>query len=129
MFFFASKSLLYSATKMISLVLIGQDIVWQLKNKSRDYYDLNAANLSAMTNFFTAKWKYKSRIYSRHWQRLQGGRHKASAFLVNCRTNRLHKMAVRIDKIRLRTPLYLGQRNNWFNQNGNTDTLTKVRIP
>jgi len=27
------------------------DIVWQLKNKSRDYYDLNAANLSAMTNF------------------------------------------------------------------------------
>lgn len=27
------------------------DIVWQLKNKSRDYYDMNAANLSAMTNF------------------------------------------------------------------------------
>jgi len=27
------------------------DVVWQLKNKSRDYYDMNAANLSAMTNF------------------------------------------------------------------------------
>jgi hypothetical protein len=27
------------------------DIVWQLKNKGRDYYDMNAANLSAMTNF------------------------------------------------------------------------------
>lgn len=27
------------------------DVVWQLKNKGRDYYDMNAANLSAMTNF------------------------------------------------------------------------------
>lgn len=27
------------------------DILWQLKNKGRTYYDLNAANLSAMTNF------------------------------------------------------------------------------
>ena len=27
------------------------DIVWQLKNKARDYYSMNAANLSAMANF------------------------------------------------------------------------------
>ncbi|ACU59598.1 MORN repeat-containing protein [Chitinophaga pinensis] len=27
------------------------DIVWQLKNKARDYYTMNAANLSAMANF------------------------------------------------------------------------------
>lgn len=27
------------------------DILWQLKNKGRDYYDMNAANLSAMANF------------------------------------------------------------------------------
>jgi len=31
------------------------DIVWQLKNKGRDYYDLNAANLSAMTKYLMEK--------------------------------------------------------------------------
>ncbi|MBS1690557.1 MAG: hypothetical protein JSS96_17630, partial [Bacteroidetes bacterium] len=27
------------------------DILWQLKNKGRDYYDMNCTNLSAMINF------------------------------------------------------------------------------
>lgn len=60
------------------------DIVWQLKNKSRDYYDLNAANLSAMTNFLMQSGNTKAEFIPAIGKgfRVDGTRHPHSWSIV-----------------------------------------------
>lgn len=60
------------------------DIVWQLKNKSRDYYDLNAANLSAMTNFLMQSGNKKAEFIPAIGKgfRVDGTRHPHSWSIV-----------------------------------------------
>ncbi len=60
------------------------DIVWQLKNKSRDYYDLNAANLSAMTNFLLQSGNTKAEFIPAIGKgfRVDGTRHPHSWSIV-----------------------------------------------
>jgi|GEM_PF-229809 len=60
------------------------DIVWQLKNKSRDYYDMNAANLSAMTNFLMQSGNTKAEFIPAIGKgfRVDGTRHPHSWSIV-----------------------------------------------
>jgi len=60
------------------------DIVWQLKNKGRTYYDLNAANLSAMTNFLMQSGNKKAEFIPAIGKgfRVDGTRHPHSWSIV-----------------------------------------------
>lgn len=60
------------------------DVVWQLKNKSRDYYDMNAANLSAMTNFLIQSGNTKAEFVPAIGKgfRVDGTRHPHSWSIV-----------------------------------------------
>lgn len=60
------------------------DIVWQLKNKGRDYYDMNAANLSAMTNFLMQNGNTKAEFIPAIGKgfRVDGTRHPHSWSIV-----------------------------------------------
>ncbi len=60
------------------------DIVWQLKNKGRDYYEMNAANLSAMVNFLMQKGNAKAELIPAIGKgyRVDGTRHPHSWSIV-----------------------------------------------
>jgi len=60
------------------------DIIWQLKNKSRDYYDMNAANLSAMSNFLMQSGNKKAEFIPAIGKgyRVDGTRHPHSWSIV-----------------------------------------------
>lgn len=60
------------------------DILWQLKNKGRDYYDMNAANLSAMTNFLMQSGNTKAEFIPAIGKgfRVDGTRHPHSWSIV-----------------------------------------------
>jgi len=60
------------------------DIVWQLKNKGRDYYNLNAANLSAMINFLMQKGNKRAELIPAIGKgfRVDGTRHPHSWSIV-----------------------------------------------
>lgn len=61
------------------------DIVWQLKNKGRDYYNLNAANLSAMANFLMQKGNKRAEFIPAIGKgfRVDGTRHPHSWSIVD----------------------------------------------
>lgn len=60
------------------------DILWQLKNKGRDYYDMNAANLSAMANFLMQSGNTKAEFIPAIGKgfRVDGTRHPHSWSIV-----------------------------------------------
>lgn len=61
------------------------DILWQLKNKGRDYYDMNAANLSAMINFLMQNGNTKAEFIPAIGKgfRVDGTRHPHSWSIVD----------------------------------------------
>lgn len=61
------------------------DIVWQLKNKGRDYYNMNAANLSAMINFLMEKGNKQAELIPAIGKgfRVDGKRHPHSWSIVD----------------------------------------------
>ncbi|WP_165973399.1 hypothetical protein [Pedobacter sp. ok626] len=60
------------------------DILWALKERNRDYYDMNAANLSAMINFLNLNGNKEAEFISAIGKgyRLDGARHPHSWSLV-----------------------------------------------
>jgi pimeloyl-ACP methyl ester carboxylesterase len=67
------------------------DILWQLKERNRDYYDMNAADLSAMINFLILNGNQKAELIPALGKgyRLDGTRHPHSWSIVdpsNCIT-------------------------------------------
>jgi len=61
------------------------DILWQLKERNRDYYDMNAADLSAMINFLSLKGNTGAELIPALGKgyRLDGTRHPHSWSLID----------------------------------------------
>lgn len=61
------------------------DIIWQLKNKGRDFYSMNATNLSAMINFLMQKGNKQAELVSALGKgfRVDGVRHPHSWSIVD----------------------------------------------
>lgn len=61
------------------------DILWQLKERNRDYYDMNAADLSAMTNFLNLNGNNNAELVPALGMgyRLDGTRHPHSWSIVS----------------------------------------------
>jgi pimeloyl-ACP methyl ester carboxylesterase len=56
------------------------DIMWQMKNRSRDYYDLNCVDIAAMINFLNLKGNKDAELVvtNNKGKRLNGNRHPHS---------------------------------------------------